>query len=175
MSSSVVGTEVFHRVQDDKVRVRENYVGIAVHYLYEEIKSRVVSHLRPRGEAQADYPVVLPHPDIFQRAHRKVFAQEHTEVGRGRGILFSFCREVQSGRARVAGGDQALRFSARTQKKADLIRFRLDYFVHTRAFQAGVEFVCERAQRKKITAHGYIIHVFRPRAMQKSIAFRQPI
>ena len=65
--------------------------------------------------------------------------------------------EVQPGSARVARGDQTFRPSAGAEKEPDLVRFRLHDLVGARAAKARVEFVCKRAERKVVTAHGYII------------------
>ena len=175
VTASVVETEVLYRVQNDEVGVRENYVGVAVHYLYKEIKLRAVPHFGARGETHENDPVVPPHAHFFEDAYGEVFAQQHTEVGRGDGVGLAFRGEVQPGSARVARGDQTFRPSTGAEKEPDLVRFRLHDLVGARAAKARVEFVCKRAERKVVTAHGYIIHDLRRCAMQKSIAFRNVI
>ena len=86
MSASVIEAEVLHGVQNDEVGVGENDVGVAVHYLYKEIKRRVIAHFGARVEAQEHYPVTTPHPDLFQHAHRKIFAQQHAKSRGGDGV-----------------------------------------------------------------------------------------
>ena len=154
----VLGRQVFHCVQNDEIFVGEDDVGIAVHYLREQIKNRVVLHLRAGGEFNAYYAVFLKEKNFFRNGRGKIFPEQHTERGSADGILFFRSGEVHTRSPRVAGHDEAQVFSRRTEKEAYFVRLGLNYFVRSRTFERGIEFRRKCAKRYAVAAHTDIIH-----------------
>ena len=135
-------------IQNHKIFIGENDVGISVHDLDEKIEVLVVAHLGLCIEFDLQNAVGVVDFDAFDACVGEIFAKKHAKIGRNHGACLFACREVYSRRAGVAGHHKASVFAFGAHEKTQLVRFGLLNLVYSRALQLFVQFFCKGTKCK---------------------------